>query len=112
MVSGLWPGGTQIGSAYSPEMALILKRAPIGDNQEDYDVHKGGINRQSHLLPLGGCGRGPPWMWASSHNADAAVRTATSRPMAAFAKSWRRGCPFCNLFMTRSGWVVSPQALL
>jgi hypothetical protein len=30
---------------------LILKRAPIGDNQEDYDVLENGKIRWPHLLP-------------------------------------------------------------
>jgi hypothetical protein len=30
---------------------LILKRAPIGDNQEDYDVLENGKIRRPHLLP-------------------------------------------------------------
>jgi hypothetical protein len=76
---------------------LILKRAPIGWNQDDFDVVEDGvivgrILRSSGALPE------RPWMWASGHNGDyrCAVhgyeRDEPTREaaMAAFAKSWRR----------------------
>ena len=48
---------------------LILKRAPIGDNEEDYDVLENGVvvGRIFHLQAAAPEGR--PWMWASGHNA-------------------------------------------
>jgi hypothetical protein len=42
---------------------LILKRAPIGPNQEDYSVLEDGvIVGRIFLMPIGLKGR--PWMWA------------------------------------------------
>jgi hypothetical protein len=76
-------------------LTLILKRAPIGDNQDDYDVLENGVvvGRIFCLDAVGPQGR--PWMWASGHNGDikrAAHGYAETREaaMAAFAKSWRR----------------------
>jgi hypothetical protein len=41
---------------------LILKRAPIGWNQEDYDVLEDGVVvGRVFLMPIGLKGR--PWMW-------------------------------------------------
>jgi hypothetical protein len=60
---------------------LILKRAPIGDNQDDYDVLENGvIVGRIFKVPVAPQGR--PWIWASGHNGDhrrAAHGTATSR---------------------------------
>src|SRR5438132_6034568 len=73
---------------------LILKRAPIGWNQDDFDMLEDGvIVGRIFRVPIAPQGR--PWMWASGHNGHIrAQRTATSRrreaAMAAFAKS---GCP-------------------
>jgi hypothetical protein len=72
---------------------LMLKRAPIGWNQEHYDVLEDGVVvGRIFLMPIGP--RGRPWMWASGHNGDierAAHGEATREAaMAAFAKSWRR----------------------
>jgi len=74
---------------------LILKRAPVGDNQDDYAVLENGvvvgrIFKAQVALP------DRPWMWASGHNGDikrAAYGYEPTREaaMAAFAKSWRRG---------------------
>jgi hypothetical protein len=73
---------------------LILKRAPIGDNEEDYDVLENGVvvGRIFFLNAVAPAGR--PWMWASGHNGDfkrAAYGYEATREaaMAAFAKSWR-----------------------
>jgi hypothetical protein len=44
---------------------LILKRAPIGDNQEDYDVLENGKIRWPHLLPRCCRAAEPARMWAS-----------------------------------------------
>jgi hypothetical protein len=74
--------------------SLILKRAPIGWNQDDYDVVESGvIIGRIFLDAVGPHDRN--WMWASGHNGDyrraahgyEATREAA---MAAFAKSWRR----------------------
>ena len=72
---------------------LILKRAPIGPNQEDYDVlAEGAVVGRIFLPPA--APEATPWMWASGHNGDirrAAHGYAPTREaaMAAFAKSWR-----------------------
>jgi hypothetical protein len=48
---------------------LILKRAPTGWNQEDYEVLEDGVVvRRVFLMPIGLKGR--PWMWASGHNGE------------------------------------------
>src|SRR5262245_55560992 len=74
---------------------LILKRAPIGDDQDDYDVlENGGVVGRIFTVPTAPEGR--PWMWASGHSADSVKRAAhgyeptREAAMAAFAKSRRR----------------------
>ena len=75
---------------------LILRRDPVGDNQEDYSVLENGVivGRIFHLDAAAPQGR--PWMWASGHSADSVSRAAhgyeatREAAMAAFAKSWRR----------------------
>ena len=74
---------------------LILKRAPIGDNPDDYDVLENGVVvGRIFLVPVAPEGR--PWMWASGHSADSIKHAAhgyeptRETAMAAFAKSWRR----------------------
>jgi hypothetical protein len=73
---------------------LILKRAPIGWNQEDYDVLEDGVV-VGRIIFLDAVGpQGSPWYWASGHNGDikrAAYGYEPTREaaMAAFAKSWR-----------------------
>jgi tRNA U34 5-methylaminomethyl-2-thiouridine-forming methyltransferase MnmC len=72
---------------------LILKRAPIGDNQDDYDVLENGVvvGRIFFLDAVGPQGR--PWMWASGHAAGTVARArhgyepTREAAMAAFAKS-------------------------
>jgi hypothetical protein len=74
---------------------LILKRAPIGWNQDDCDVLEDGvIVGRIFKVPI--APEDTPWMWTLSygHHRDrspthgfAATREAA---MAAFAKSWRR----------------------
>ena len=74
--------------------SLILKRAPIGWNQDDYDVLEDGvIVGRIFKVPI--APQDQPWMWASGHNGD--IRRAAhgyeptrEAAMAAFAKSWRR----------------------
>jgi hypothetical protein len=73
---------------------LILKRAPIGWNQNDYDVLEDGvIVGRIFKVPIAPGDR--HWMWASSHNGQ--IRRAVhgyeatrEAAMAAFAESWRR----------------------
>ena len=73
---------------------LILKGAPIGWNQDDYDVLEDGvIVGRIFKVPIAPPDR--PSMWASGHNRQ--VRRAAhgyeptrEAAMAAFAKSWRR----------------------
>ena len=74
---------------------LILKRAPIGPNLEDYDVLDDGIVVGRILFVSAAAAAGRQWMWASGHNGDirrAAHGYAPTREaaMAAFAESWRR----------------------
>ena len=67
---------------------VILKRAPIGPNLDDYDVlSDGAVVGRIFLSPAAPAAS--PWMWASGHNGDMpAPRTATKRAReAAFAKS-------------------------
>jgi hypothetical protein len=76
-------------------MALILKRDPVGQNQEDYSVVEDGVivGRIFFLDSVGPQGRS--WMWASGHNGDYRRAAHGFEPtreaaMDAFAKSWRR----------------------
>jgi hypothetical protein len=73
---------------------LTLIRAPIGWNQDDYDVLGSGVVvgriSKEQVAP-----KDRPWMWASGHNGDYRRATHGYEPtregaMAAFAKSWRR----------------------
>ena len=71
---------------------LILKRAPISDNQDDYDVLEDGVVvGRIFTVPTAAPGR--PWMWASGHSADSVKRAAhgygatREAAMAAFAKA-------------------------
>jgi hypothetical protein len=73
---------------------LILKRAPIGPNLEDYNVLENGVV-VGRIFRSPGAPDDRPWMWASGHNGD--IRRAAhgyeptrKTAMAAFAKSWRR----------------------
>ena len=76
---------------------LILKRAPVGDNPEDYSVLENGVVvGRIFTVPTAPPGR--PWMWASGHNGDikrAAYGYEPTREaaMGAFAKSWRAENP-------------------
>jgi hypothetical protein len=74
---------------------LILKRAPVGDNPEDYSVLENGVVvGRIFRVPVAPEGR--PWMWASGHGGHHIERAAhgyeptREAAMAAFAKSWRR----------------------
>jgi hypothetical protein len=80
------------GSVATP---LILKRAPIGDNQEDYDVLEDGVV-VGRIFLVPNAPPNKPWMWASGHSCGTVARAAfgyeatRETAMAAFAKSWRR----------------------
>jgi hypothetical protein len=73
---------------------LILKRAPLGWNQEDYDVLEDGvIVGRIFKVPIAPQDR--PWMWASGHNGHvrrAAHGYEATREAAvqAFTRSWHR----------------------
>jgi hypothetical protein len=74
---------------------LILKRAPIGPNLEDYDVLEDGVvvGRILFISAAGLADR--QWMWASGNNGDIRRAAHGCEPtrqaaMAAFAKSRRR----------------------
>ena len=73
---------------------LILKRAPIGDNQDDYDVLEDGVVvGRIFKVPIAPEGR--PWMWASGHGGQISRAAHGYEPtreaaMAAFARSWRQ----------------------
>ena len=67
--------------------SLILKRAPIGDNQDDYDVLENGvIVGRIFTVPTAPPGR--PWMWASGHSA-ATVKGAGKEPWRAFRQPFQ-----------------------
>jgi hypothetical protein len=75
--------------------SLILRRAPIGWNQDDFDVLEDGVlvGRIFFLDAVGPQGRS--WMWASGHSGDLRRAAHGYEPtreaaMAAFKKSWRR----------------------
>jgi hypothetical protein len=75
---------------------LILKRAPVGDNLEDYSVLENGVV-VGRIFLLGAVSPpGRPWMWASGHSAATVKRAAhgyeptREAAMAAFAKSLAR----------------------
>ena len=75
---------------------LILKRAPVGDNTEDYSVLENGVVVGRIFFLDAVAPEGRPWMWASGHSGHierAAHGYAATREeaMAAFAKSWRGG---------------------
>jgi hypothetical protein len=54
---------------------LILKRAPVGDNPEDYAVLEDGVVvRRIFKVPVAPPDR--PWMWASGHSAATVKRAA------------------------------------
>ena len=74
---------------------LILKRAPIGWNQDDYDVVCDGI-LVGRIFPSPAAPNGRQWMWTIGYGHHKG-RTPThgyeptrEAALAAFAKSWRR----------------------
>jgi hypothetical protein len=51
------------------ERALIPKRAPIGDNQDDYDVLENGVV-VGRIFKVPVAPQDRPWMWTSGHNGE------------------------------------------
>lgn len=77
------------------QAGLVLKRAPIGWNQDDYDVLSDGVLiGRIFLLPAAPADR--QWMWAigyGHHKGRALTHgygATREAAMAAFAKAWRR----------------------
>jgi hypothetical protein len=74
--------------------SLILKRAPVGDNQDDYSVLEEGVV-VGRIFKAQVAPQGRPWMWTSGHSADSVKRAAhgyeptREAAMTAFARSWR-----------------------
>jgi hypothetical protein len=73
--------------------SLILKRSPIGLNQEDYEVLEDSVVvGRIFLMPIGLKGR--PWMWAIRERKGSSpahgYEPTREDAMAAVAKSWRR----------------------
>jgi hypothetical protein len=73
---------------------LILKHAPIGDNQDDYSVLENGV-KVGRIFKAGraagsplGLGERP--LGGHSRTRTARLRGDTRGCVAAFAKSWRR----------------------
>jgi hypothetical protein len=89
----------QVGDSYAARgeaslTPLILKRAAVGDNQDDYSVLEEGVV-VGRIFKAQVAPEGRPWMWPRGHNGDikrAAYGYEATREaaMAAFAKSWRR----------------------
>jgi hypothetical protein len=67
-------------------MQLILKRDPVGDNQEDDSVLENGVIVGRVFLLDAAAPPDRPWMWASGHAAGTVKRAAHGYE----AKSWRR----------------------
>jgi hypothetical protein len=78
-------------------MTDALVRAPIGDNQDNYDVLENGKVVVGRIFTVPTAPEGRPWMWASGHAAGTVARArhgyeaTREAAMAAFAKSWRGG---------------------
>ena len=74
---------------------LVLKRAAIGDNLEDFDVLEEGVVVGRIFILSAVAPEGRPWMWASGHNglirrAAHGYEPTREAAMAAFKKSWER----------------------
>jgi hypothetical protein len=71
---------------------LTLKRAPIGPNEEDYEVlFDGVLVGRVVLSPFAPNDR--QWMWSVDHRDRSPAhgyKATREAAMAAFAKSWRR----------------------
>ena len=74
--------------------SLILKRAPVGDNPDDFSVLENGVV-VGRIFKVPVAPQGRPWIWASGHSADNIKRAAygyeptREAAMMAFTKSWR-----------------------
>ena len=64
--------------------SLILKRAPVGDNQEDYSVLENGVV-VGRIFKVPVAPEGRPWMWASGHNGQIKHRTASQQTASGFS---------------------------
>jgi hypothetical protein len=78
----------------STRAPLILKRAPIGWNEDDFDVVENGII-VGRIVKVPIASQDCPWMWTSGHNGH--IRRAAhgyeptrEAAMTAFSKSWRQ----------------------
>src|SRR5262245_733380 len=93
---------------------LILKRAPVGDNQDDFDVLEDGVVVGRIFFLDAVRPQGPPWMWASGHNGDierAAYGHEQTRAaaMAVFAKRLAKGMrPLGQPRAPKWGWAGLP----
>jgi hypothetical protein len=72
-------------------MALSLQHAPLGDNDNDYDVLSGWVHFVSQAAP-----QDRQWMWTIAYGHHEGLAPTRSyehtheAAMAAFAKSWRQ----------------------
>ena len=76
---------------------LILKRAPTGDNQDDYDVLADDVV-VGRVMKMQVAPRAKPWFWGIGHSQlkghlppTYGYEATRDDALAAFAKSWRRG---------------------
>src|SRR5262245_52218768 len=95
---------------------LILKRAPIGDNQDDYDVLEDGeVVGRIFTVPTAPPGRS--WMWASGHSADSVRRAAhgyeatREAATAASMRSIRAVRRFMSIPVPRSVWPIASHSV-
>jgi hypothetical protein len=71
---------------------LTLKRAPIGPNEEDYEVLFGGV-LVGRVVLSPSAPNDRQWMWSVDHHDRSPARgyePTREAAMAAFVKSWRR----------------------
>jgi len=71
---------------------LTLKHAPIGPNEEDYDVLFDGV-LVGRIVRSPAASNDRQWMWSLDHRDRSPTRgyePTREAAMAAFAKSWRR----------------------
>ena len=71
---------------------LILKRAPLGWNQDDYDVLFDSV-LVGHIVLSPAAPNDRQWMWSLDHRDRSPTRgyePTCEAAMAGFAKSWRR----------------------
>jgi hypothetical protein len=80
--------------------SLVLKRAPTGSNQDDYDVLEDGVIVGRIFCLDAVAPQGRSWIWARGHNGE--IRRAAhgyeqtrEAAMAASAESWRARGTIC-----------------